>query len=357
MKVLILAPYPLYKAPSQRFRFEHFSKFMKDAEINCNFHSFISSKDWNNLYSKGKSIDKMLFMLKGFWSRVSILFDIKKYSYVLIHRELTPFAPPIFEWIIAKVFKKKIIYDFDDAIWLADPNGENWIWKALKWRSKVSAICKWSWKVSAGNEYLADFARQYCSQVEIFPTIVDTGVHSPNAQAHKHPITQSPIIGWTGSHSTLFYLNELLPVLLELENDTEFEFLVIANKNPELPLKGFRFLPWNKETEIEDLSQIDIGVMPLEDNEWAKGKCGFKLIQYLSLEIPAVASPVGVNDQIVLDGKTGYLASSPSEWKEKLLSLIEDCELRKQIGIEGRKLIEEKYSVKSQQENFLNLFR
>lgn len=356
MKILILAPYPLGKAPSQRFRFEHFFKFIEDRDTQWHFQPFVSAKGWNILYKKGNNISKLSIIVRGFARRVLLLFKLRKYNFIFIHRELTPFGPPIFEWIIAKVFRKKIIYDFDDAIWLPDPNGENWLWKTLKWRSKVASICKWSWKVSVGNEYLADFARQYCNQVEIFPTIVDTGVHSPNAQAPKHPITRSPTIGWTGSHSTLFYLNELLPVLQELGNGIEFEFLVIANKNPELPLKGFRFLPWNKETEIEDLSQIDIGVMPLEDNEWAKGKCGFKLIQYLALGIPAVASPVGVNQEIVLDGKTGFLANSETEWKEKLLILLKDEKLRIELGQNGRRLIEEKFSVKSQENHFLGLF-
>jgi glycosyltransferase involved in cell wall biosynthesis len=359
MKILILAPYPLGKAPSQRFRFEHFLKFIEENAIVWSFQSFVSDKGWQILYEKGNIASKILAALSGFLRRWAILTRLSRYDYIFIHRELAPFGPPIFEWLIAKVFRKKIIYDFDDAIWLADQKNENPLWKMVKWRSKVASICKWSWKVTAGNNYLADYAKNHCDQVVLFPTVVDTAIHKqqtkPNTQ-YPIPNTQYPTIGWTGSHSTLFYLDGLLPVLQALEKVVDFEFVVIANRNPELPLKHFRFIPWNKDTEIEDLRLLDIGVMPLEDNEWAKGKCGFKLIQYLALGIPAVAAPVGVNDQIVLDGETGFLADNPETWKSKLLLLLQNPELRDKLGQAGRRLIEDQFSVKSQESRFLELF-
>lgn len=355
MKILILAPYPLGKAPSQRFRFEHFLKFIEENAITWDFQSFVSDKGWEILYNKGNVTSKLLATLSGLLRRCAVLTRLRSYDYVLIHRELTPFGPPIFEWMISRVFRKKIIYDFDDAIWLADQTHENPIWKMLKWRRKIGSICNWSFKVSAGNNYLADYARTHCEQVVLFPTVVDTAIHSSPGQKPKAK-SQKPTIGWTGSHSTLFYLDSLLPVLQELEKTCDFNFLVIANQNPHLPLKNFQFIPWNKETEIEDLSRMDIGVMPLEDNEWAKGKCGFKLIQYLALGIPAVASRVGVNDQIIMDAKTGYMASTPEEWKSKLMLLLQDPELRNRLGNAGRVLIEERFSVKSQESRFLGLF-
>lgn len=354
MKIIILAPYPLAKAPSQRFRFEHYLDHFKRNNIDFDFEAFLSEKAWANIYQKRKGLEKLYATIIGFWTRLLLLMKLGRYDTVLIHRELSPLGPPIFEWIIAKLLKKKIIYDFDDAIWLPDPNGENWLWKTLKWRSKVASICKWSWKVSAGNDYLADFARQYCDRVVVFPTVVNTATHRPQAKSIAEE--RRPVIGWTGSHSTLFYLNEIYPVLQTLEKEIAFDFLVIANKNPKLPLKHFRFIEWNKTTEIEDLSKIDIGIMPLESNEWAKGKCGFKLIQYLALGIPAVASPVGVNSQIVINNKTGFLASSQQEWKEKIALLLQDTALRNSLGKAGRDLIEEKYSVRSQKNHFLGLF-
>lgn len=364
MKILILAPYPLDEAPSQRFRFEQFLKFMEEYELKWDFQPFVFAHDWKTLYQKGKTRDKIFATLNGFARRTRMLFFLRNYDFILIHREVTPFGPPLFEWFITKILKKKIIYDFDDAIWLPDKN-ESTTWKWLKWRSKVKSICSWSYKVSVGNEYLADFARQYGDRVDVIPTVVDTVMHNPVSQKPKANLptqklwqagSQKPVIGWTGSHSTLFYLDVILPVLQQLEKDYEFTFLVIANKNPHLPLTNFQFINWKKETEIEDLAQIDIGVMPLEDSEWAKGKCGFKLIQYLAMEIPAVASPVGVNPDIIKENETGFLASSPDQWIEKLTSLLNNEKLRKRIGAQGRKLIITKYSVESQLDTFLQLF-
>ena len=353
LNVLILAPYPQKAAPSQRFRFEHFFKFMEEMKLTYDFSSFLSEKAWAMAYQRGNFIHKAFYVFRGYLSRLITLFTLNRYDFIFIHRELTPFGPPIFEWLIARVFRKKVIYDFDDAIWMADQRQENFLWKTLKWRSKVASICKLSWKVSVGNQYLGRFASQYCNNVVLMPTIVDTWVHTPPS----HQERPMPVIGWTGSHSTLFYLETILPALTLLQERFEFEFLVIANKNPNLPLKHFRFVPWKEETEIEDLSVIDIGVMPLEDTEWSKGKCGFKLIQYLSLGVPAVASPVGVNNEIIQEDLNGYFARSTEEWVSRLSILLRDYQKRTALGNNGRLLIEEKYSVNSQKQTFFNLFR
>ncbi len=363
MKILTLTPYPPNEAPSQRFRFELFFKHLDTSQIKIETQSFISLTEWKALYAEKRVGSKFLSVFNGFLRRIIVLFKVSQYDFIFIHRELTPFGPPIFEWIIAKVLKKKIIYDFDDAIWLPDQNIESSIWKWLKWRSKVASICKWSYKVTVGNEYLADFTREYNENVVVVPTVVDTGVHFkaylPVRQEISLPTGQAErqIIGWTGSHSTLQYLDLILPSLQQLEKEIDFEFRVIANKDPKLPLKNYSFIPWNKESEIKDLATLDIGVMPLPDDEWSKGKCGFKLIQYLALEVPAVSSPVGVNTDIIQHDETGFLASTTEEWTESLRKLLKDGSLRAEMGKKGRALIEKNYSVQSQKNNFLGLFK
>lgn len=382
LKILFLAPYPFDRAPSQRFRFE---LFLKKGEVDFDFQSFLSEKGWDNLYLQGKVLEKVLSILGGFARRLKILLKLNEYSYIFIHRELTPFGPPVFEWIMTKIFRKKIIYDFDDAIWMNDGHDGNILWTWLKWRSKVSSICQWSWKVSAGNDYLAKFAQQYCDQVVVLPTVVDTEkftdrrweigdrdkpktqIPLPNTQyptpgskrSPDPPTIQSPnslTIGWTGSHSTLFYLNEIIPVLQDIERSFNFEFVVIANRDPKLPLKNYRFIKWEKESEVRDLAQIEIGLMPLENTEWAMGKCGFKLIQYGALGIPSIASPVGANLQVVKDRETGFFAISPKEWKSALEILVKDSKLRKKMGKAAREHIVDNYSVKSQMARFMEFF-
>ncbi|HEY8402757.1 MAG TPA: glycosyltransferase, partial [Cytophagaceae bacterium] len=174
---------------------------------------------------------------------------------------------------------------------------------------------------------------------------------------HDKPLNNCVIIGWTGTHSTLKYLEPLIPVLKVLENTYKYEFRVICNKEPEFKLESLKFIKWNKATEIEDLSKFDIGLMPLEDDIWAKGKCGFKALQYMALGIPPVVSPVGVNVDIVEQGVTGFLCKSEEEWYKALELLIKDTDARNTIGGKARKRVENSYSVNSNKENFIMLFQ
>lgn len=353
MKVVFLAPYPFGKAPSQRFRFEHFIPKLVKAGHEVRFEGFLDDDGWDILYSRGNHLKKVAALLRGVWRRAVLLFQLHKYDMAFVHREAMPLGPPVYEWIMAKVIGLRFIYDYDDAIWLPNTSKENKIAAWLKWHHKVASICQWAATVSAGNEYLAAFARPYNDSVVVLPTVVDTSIHTIKSEKVAG---RKIVVGWTGSHSTLPYLDELVPILQQLEASYDFEFLVIADKNPQLPIKGFRFLAWSKESEIDDLAQIDIGVMPLHDDEWAKGKCGFKAIQFLALGIPAVVSPVGVNAQIVTHGESGFLCSTPSEWADALAKLLDSADLRTGLGNHGRQRIEEAYSVSSQEKLFFSLF-
>lgn len=355
--ILFIAPYPHANAPSQRFRFEHFLPILKEYNYKYTFHSFLDENTWSVLYQSGKSLQKVKGIFQGFLRRFLLLFQLTKFDLVFIHREASPIGPPIFEFLIAKIWRKKIIYDFDDAIWLPNTSQENSIAAALKWNKKVKSICKWTWKVSCGNEYLATYARKYNTQVEVIPTVVNTQEqHYPRKQTRQK---DKVVLGWTGSHSTLVYLKTLISVFQSLEKELgdQIEVLVIANKNPELPLKNFRFLKWNKETEIEDLSKLDIGVMPLSNTQWTKGKCGFKAIQYMALNIPALVSPVSVNTKIVTDNVDGFHCNTEEEWKINLLDLINNEAKRKRMGILARQKIIQNYSVQALTEDFLGLFK
>ena len=352
-RILFICPYPRGGAPGQRFRYEHFFSYLEEQNIPFDIAPFLDEKTNKILYQKGKQVKKILGVLKGFLGRIRLLFEIPNYEYVFIFREATPLGPPIIEWFIARVLNKKIIYDFDDAIWLPFTSKTNRITNQLKFTSKVKSICKWSFKISCGNQYLADFASQFNDSVYIFPTVVDT-VKTHNKIQNQ--ITSQVNIGWTGSHSTLIYLDELIVALSALEKKYNFKFFVIADKNPRLPLTCFQFVKWKKETEIEDLLKFHIGLMPLIANPWSEGKCGFKAIQYLSLGIPAIVTPVGVNCEIVQNGVNGFHCNTSEDWYTALEKLIIDTKLREMMGKKGRVLIEKKYSVNSLKLEFLNLF-
>jgi glycosyltransferase involved in cell wall biosynthesis len=353
MKILFLAPYPLNISPSQRFRFEQYFPVLTAAGHSYEVQTFLQGAG-DVLFRKGNFFSKIWALTSGKFRRLHMLTRVHQFDRVFIHREVMPIGPPVFEWIIAVVLRKTVIYDFDDAIWLTDRLNEPLWMRIIKWRSKVGAICRWSNKVSAGNEYLRAFARNYNAHVEYNPSTVDTeNVHRPTPGPTG---SGSVTIGWTGSHTTLKYLALVEDVLKEMEKKySNLKFLVIANEPPSIGLKSMEFIPWRRETEISDLRRIDIGIMPLPDDEWSKGKCGFKLLQYLALEKPAVASPVGVNVNIIIDGENGYLAKDKGEWMSRLSDLIESESLRKRMGTNGRAFVTSRYSVASNSSNFLSL--
>lgn len=353
-KILFIVPYPVKKAPSQRFRVELFLPYLDEAQIEYDIAPFIDEHTWDILYKKGALPAKIWGICKAYIIRLfTILFKAYKYQYIFLHREAAPLGPPVFEWFLARVLRKKIIYDFDDAIWIPNTTNENRIASILKSNWKVKYICKWAYKVVGGNDYLCAFAKQYNSNVVLIPTCVDMERMHKGTKTFDDSVVN---IGWTGSHSTLPYLNMVTDVLKEIEEEYNTNFIVIANKQPSLPLKNLKFIPWNEQTEIEDLLKIDIGIMPLVADKWSEGKCGFKLIQYLSLGIPSVASPVGVNKAIISEGVTGFLCTTNDEWKEALVKLIKSSSLRKQIGLEGQKRISGHYSTNAHNKNFIKLF-
>ncbi|MBM3418231.1 MAG: glycosyltransferase [Bacteroidetes bacterium] len=352
-RILILAPYPFNEAPSQRFRFEQYLSYFNQVGISFDFRPFLSQQTWKTLYESRKTTQKIWGVFISFVKRWSLMFTLRKYDFVFIHREAAHIGPPVFEWIIAKVWRKKIIYDFDDAIWLANYSESNAKFHRLKAYWKVNYCMKWAYKVSAGNDYLAKYASQFNKNVEIIPTTIDTiNLHNINTDYDQERV----VIGWTGTHTTMHYLDFLVPVIKELEKTYTFDFLIISNEAPTYHLNSLKFLKWKKETEIQDLSKISIGVMPLENDIWAEGKCGFKGLQYMALGIPALMSPIGVNNQIIEHAQNGYLLKTAEEWKEHLALLLQDKTLRMQIGKSGKQTIDERYSVLSNQEKYLALF-
>lgn len=358
MKILFLIPYPVDQAPSQRFRFEQYLRRLEEIGFQLVIESFWGEKTWSVLYKQGHTYQKIIGFLNGFLSRCLMMFRLTKIDYVFVHRECLPIGPPVIEWIIAKISKKKIIYDFDDAIWLPNTSQENKMAAFLKWHSKVAAICKWSYKVSCGNSFLANYARQFNKNVIISPTTIDTNnVHNPALFSVDKKST-AIVIGWTGSQSTLPYLEPFVSTVKKLEAKFpgKVRLLIIANKDPQFHLDFIDFIPWSKRTEVGDLLKIDIGIMPLTDDIWAKGKCGFKALQYMSLEIPALVSPVGVNTEIVENGLNGYWCATEADWIHSLEKLITNSEERKKMGLAGRKKVVASYSVTSNSSTFLGLF-
>ena len=353
-RVLFLVPYPLHRAPSQRFRVELFFPKLEQHGVTYGVRPFMDEATWDVLYKSGSPLQKVWGVIKGFIRRVKdVAFIVSQYDYVFIHREASPIGPPIFEFIIGKILRKKIIYDFDDAIWIPNTTKENKIVNWVKAFWKVKYICKWSYKVVGGNAFLCSFAKRHNERVVLIPTCVDT-IHQHNQLKEQN--TEKVVIGWTGSHSTMKFLDLIVDVLARLSEEFDVEWLIISNKAPQFQLKNMRYLPWQETTEVQDLLQMNIGIMPLEADPWCEGKCGFKLIQYMALGIPAVASPIGVNKQIIDEGKNGFLCSSKEEWYNAIAFLIQDAAKRSELGRNGQEKINTYFSIQANAGSFLGLF-
>jgi len=254
--ILFLIPYPLEKAPSQRFRVELFFPILKENNFKFSVCSFLNENTWALLYLKGNLFLKALGIARGFCKRwADLFFKVPFYKYIFIHREAAPLGPPVFEWIIARVYRKRIIYDFDDAIWIPNTSSANHFINWFKAFWKVKYICKWSYKVVVGNDYLYNYAIQFSKEVIKIPTSINinNGYDNGKKENDKGKLT----IGWTGSHSTLKYLDEIVPVINDLQKKMDFNFLVIADKDPSLPVRNFEFIPWRADTETDDLLKFD----------------------------------------------------------------------------------------------------
>ncbi|WP_375563306.1 glycosyltransferase family 4 protein [Bernardetia sp. OM2101] len=359
--IKFLVPYPHDIAPGQRFRYEQYLDILKKNNFDYELLSFLDEETNKILYKKGHTFKKVLGVLKGFLRRFWHIWKTRNVDFVFVYREATPIGFPYVEWILAKIFYRKIIYDFDDAIWIPATSSQNKLVAFFKSPNKVKKICKWSYKISTGNEYLQRHANEFSNSTTkavLNPTTID--LEKKHTILHQHNSNKKPIIGWTGSHSTLIYLNIIIPILKELELHYDFVFRVICNQNPNLDteydLKSFEFVKWNKATEIKDLSELDIGVMPLTADAWAEGKCGFKALQYMALGVPAVISPIGVNKKIINQNENGFLADTENEWKQYLSFLLENSQKRQKMGALALQTIQNEYSVQSNTENFLRMF-
>lgn len=356
LKVLILAPAPPHISSSQRFRFEHYIYLNEEKEITFIYRSFFSQKGWALLHKKGHHLAKTVYVLEGFMKRFFTVLTAPGYDFVFVQREAAPIGPPVFEWILKKIFNKKIIYDFDDSIWVNIASEANPVARWLKSTWKVPYICKLSKTVSVGNEYLAGFARRHCPDVRIIPTVVDTQkMH--NTLKKPSASNNNLTIGWTGTFTNFSQLKLVTGAITELRKKNRVNFLIIADKDPNFNDVDYAYLPWKKESEINDLLKIDIGIMPLHSTEIELGKCGFKAIQYMSLGIPAVVSPVGANKVVVSDGINGFWASTAEEWFHKLNLLLNDADLRAEMGRRARAHIVENFSVTATKNLFFSLFK
>ncbi len=353
-KVLIICHHRKDRSPGQRFRYEQYLSFLEQNGYQFDISILLNEKDDKAFYAKGSYFKKAFIYLKTLRIRMKDWFRMNRYDIIFIFRDALMTGSTFFERRFARS-KAKIIYDFDDAIWMQNVSDANKKLAFLKNASKTGTIIGLSDLVFAGNQYLSDYAAQFNKNIVIIPTTIDTDLYFPVKNKKE---AGSVCIGWSGSFSTIQHFATAIPALKRIKDKfgSLVSFKIIGDKNyycAELDTKGDA---WISATEIEDLSKIDIGIMPLPDDEWSKGKCGLKGLQYMALEIPTLMSPVGVNSEIIQNGVNGYLPATEDEWVDVLSKLITDKALREQIGKAGRQTVIERYSVHAWKQKYLDNF-
>jgi glycosyltransferase involved in cell wall biosynthesis len=344
MRVLFLATFPV-EAACTRYRCQQYFPYLEARGIHCVLRPFLSPTLFRHFYQPGRIPVKVAGMLAALAGRLRDIVQAGRYDVIFVQRETALFGPPVLEWLLARAIGSKLVFDFDDAVFVpyTSPTYGRWAtWLKCSWKTKT--ILRLSRRVIAGNLFLSEYARQHNEKVSIIPTVVDLDQYSCNTRKPN----RLPIIGWIGSPSTTPYLKLLVPVLERLGAEEKFELRIIG-ANEDFPIATARTVnePWRLETEISDFQKLDIGLYPIIEDSWSLGKCGFKAIQYMASGVACIASPVGVNCQIIDDGVNGMLATTPEEWHRKLTVLIRDSALRQRLAVNAREKVEASYSLKN----------
>ena len=353
-KVLFIASHRPGRSPNQRFRFEQYLGHLERNGFRCTVSHLVEESDDTFLYQKGNFLNKLRFVRRSIAKRRADVARMNDFDIIFICREALMTRSTVFERAFRRS-RAKVVFDYDDSIWLQNVSDANRSWSWVKDAGKTAKLIGLADVVFAGNDYLANYARSFNKRVEVVPTTIDTDEYKPV----PHSRNGSVCIGWSGSITTIQHFQYAIPALRILKEryGDRITIRVIGDGSYSEPDLGVQGQPWRKNSEVADLGAFDIGIMPLPDDDWARGKCGLKGLQYMGLGIPAIMSPVGVNGTIISDGVNGFLAGSTEEWVEKLSRLIEDAELRQRVGIAARRSVEEHWSVKAWQDRYLELFK
>lgn len=352
-RILFVTQHRTDRSPGQRFRYEQYLDALQADGWDYDLSPIVSAEDDKILYSRKNYLAKARFLRRCHQIRRRDVERMNDYDVIFIYRGALMTRGIRYEKLLRQS-RAKLIFDFDDAVWLLKVSDANRRFGWMKDPGKTSRLIGMSDQVFAGNEYLANYARGFNRNVIVMPTTIDTDEYLPRQRRADGPV----VIGWSGSITTIEHFQFAVPVLKAIKEKygDRVTFRVIGDSNFRMPELGIEGLPWRKETELEDLWAVDIGIMPLPNDEWAQGKCGLKGLQYMALGIPTLMSPVGVNSKIITPGKDGFLPSGMEEWISQLSRLIEDEELRRTMGDAARNTVVQEYSRKAWEQRYVGYY-
>lgn len=340
MRVLALSKYDRLAA-SPRLRFLAYGPALAEVGLDLDFSPLLSDRYLSKLFASERTSRRNV--AQNYLHRLLTLPKVRRYDLVWLQYELFPYLPPFAERLLARLGVPYVV-DYDDAIFHMYDEHRNPAVRAVL-GDKIGAIIRGARAVTAGSGYLADYARRFNGDVHVVPTVIDLERYRlPEAPVGERPFT----IGWIGSPSTSVYLDLVAPALARLAKEAPLRLVLVGSPPRTIEGVDVDVRPWGEATEVSDLLDCDVGIMPLPDEPWARGKCAFKLIQYMACALPTVSSPVGANREVVT-AETGLPATNPDEWVAALRTLRDDPALRRRLGAAGRARVEAGYSLQSQE--------
>ncbi len=336
--------------PSTRFRIRQHIRPL--AQLDVDVREYCPAIDkWAGLPGKpsfltNRQVLPLYALWQGakLWTRLPGILKSRSADMTWLNKELLPGYATL-ELLLGK----PLVADVDDAIWLTPPFGSS-VARKLAQRADILVV---------GNDYLADWFGAYSANVHVVPTAIDARIFQPARSKQKQDSVFT--LGWMGSQGNLVYLESIEDSLTEFFRACpQSRLLVISDRKPSFAKLGedrVLFKPWNEKDEVTDLQAMDVGLMPLQDSEWAKGKCAFKMLQYMAMEKPVVVSPVGMNAQVLDMGNLGYAAASKDDWIAALVELYTHREQGRRMGIIGRQVVKATFDLPMISGKLATLFR
>jgi len=349
IRVLALASYPV-EAASSRFRIVQFIEPLARRGIDVTFSPFLDAALFDALYQPGRLLRRLPRLAICTVARTGAVFRAMRADVVFVQREAMLFGPPVIEWLIARVLRRPLVLDLDDATWIPyESPVYGRVATLLKWASKTDRLIRWARTVTCGSPNIAAHAGGV-----IVPTVVDTKRFRPASRTNG-----IVTIGWIGTHGTWPYLERLLPIFERLATEARFRLLIVGSGRAAIRVPGVdvETRPWSLDREVEDFQALDVGVYPIDDDEWSAGKAGFKAVQYMATGVPFVMSPVGVCATMGIAGETHLSAITDDEWLDALRKLVSDGELRSRMSAAGRAFAETHYEIEAQADALAEVIR
>jgi len=352
MRVLFLTRYSVNGASSRCRCFQYFP-WLERSGIRCTVRPLYSEKYLTMKYSGRHRIWRLIGAAWSILKRLAGALSFGRYDAIVLEKELFPYFPYAIEALILH-FSPKLLIDYDDAMWVPYRN-------IPILRKKIGRLMARANAISAGSEGILSEAARYNPHVFKLPTTVDTSAYPTRNHINASTLDHGPtplLVVWVGTPITSMFLDECLPALERAAQELPMRLVCIGGQLARKPDKlDVTFVPWNPDTVAAELAKCDVGIMPLPDSEYTRGKCAYKLIQYMAAGLPTIASEVGENPKAIMHGITGYICSKPQEWVDALKTLFASPSLRASMGKAGRQRAEALYDIRPNASRLLSIIR